>query len=96
MNIHVPIAIHYGCTLGYAGLCCVAAAASAAGSSSQLSAISVEPSRSLAAKWLQSFYEYDANSNVNKMEIYANYLNALSKIGHTQVPDMREMIIAMR
>ena len=52
--------------------------------------------RSLAARWLQSFYEYDINSHINKMDIYANYLNALSQIGHTQVPDMREMIIAMR
>ena len=50
----------------------------------------------MTCRWLNAFYEVDVNSQVNKMEIYANYLNSLSKIGVNRVPDMREMIVAIR
>ena len=76
--------------------CCISARVQAVATPPPAQIPSMESIRGLASKWLFSFYEFDINSQVNKMEVYANYLQALSRVGHTKVPDMREMVIALR
>ena len=45
---------------------------------------------------MKTFYEFDVTSQVNKMDLYANYLQVFTRLGLQQVLELREVIIALR
>ena len=58
--------------------------------------LSQESLRTLTSRWMKTFYEFDVTSQVNKMDLYANYLQVFTRLGLQQVLELREVIIALR